>query len=452
MRAVPVLPAGTTPAVTAPRAEAQEAQSARPPEPSSASPATAAPSAASQAAKPAQDSTATQAAAPAPDTAAQAAAEPLRGACPVTPEGLEVEEEDATEDAGDGEESETASASAPTGPVYTADLSDEELKQRWKSDLASLGSIAVGFVHSGRMVNAVRFPKGAEWSVVSPELAWCTQETVDYLTRAIKEVKARNPGAPLIRVNQISAKDGGWLRPHKSHQNGRDVDLGFYYPGNGETVWARDREHYIDPKLNWELLRALVTLTDVQMILVDSRVQKVLYDYALSHGEDKAWLDSLFNPGEKGIIKHAKHHRDHFHVRFFNPRAQELGRRAAPLLAQQPGHNLAMHKVRSGDTLGGIAARYKASVKAIQQANRMRKTFLRIGQMLTVPLRGPCTQCPIPPPVVVPPRRLPPEVKVAAQASASKPEAHCATTAPAAAPAAATPTPAPAEGAAQLTN
>ncbi|WP_233261727.1 penicillin-insensitive murein endopeptidase [Vitiosangium sp. GDMCC 1.1324] len=323
-------------------------------------------------------------------------------------------------DTDEGEAGEaTSSTVVPNGPLYTSEWSDEQLTELWKKHPASLGSISVGFVESGRMVNSVQFPQGEEWIVVSPELAWGTQETVDYVTRAIREVRAQYPKAPQLRVNQISSRDGGYLRPHKSHQNGRDVDLGFYYP-TVDPIRARERERYIDLELNWALLKALAMHADVQMILVDKRVQKVLYDYALRKGENKAWLDSLFNDGAKSLIKHAKRHRDHFHVRFFNPRAQELGRRIAPLLALQPDKNIQMHRVRSGDTLGGIALRYGSSIQGIKKANRMRNTFLRIGQVLSVPLRGPCTRCPVPPPVVVPPRRMPPELEQQAPAVAAK--------------------------------
>lgn len=318
-------------------------------------------------------------------------------------------------DSAEGDEAESSVANAGTPEIqYTADLSDDELKRRWKESPDSLGSVSVGFVHAGRMVNSVRFPEGADWTVVSPEKAWTTTETIEYLTTVIRDLRKRYPQAPLLRVNQISAKDGGYIRPHKSHQAGRDVDLGFYYPG-GNPVQARAREKYIDLTMNWALVKALVTLTDVQVILVDRRVQKVLYDYALKNGEDKAWLDSLFHGGEGSLIKHARGHRDHFHVRFFNPRAQELGRRLAPLLAMQPEHNIAMHRVRSGDTLGAIAIRYNSTVNALRNANRIRGSMLSIGQVLSVPLRGPCTQCPVPPPVVVPPRRLPALAKVDAQ-------------------------------------
>lgn len=343
--------------------------------------------------------------------------------CALSAEDLESDDDsaeagDAEGDVGEGE-TPVVGGEVPTGPLYTADISDEELARRWKGDVASLGSMAVGFAHSGRLVNGVQFPKGDDWIVVSPEIAWGTQESIDFMVAAIKDVRARYPFAPLLRVNGISNKDGGHKRPHKSHQNGRDVDVGFYYP-TVDPIREREREKYMNVPLNWALVRSVVTKTDIQLILVDKRVQKVLYDYALSVGEDKAWLDSLFNPA--GIIRHARRHRDHFHLRFHNPRAQELGRRVQPLLALQPEHNVTTHRVRSGDTLGGIALRYGSTVALIRKANHMRNTFLRAGQRLSVPLRGPCTHCPVPPPVVLPPRNLPPEPKAPMVASTASAE------------------------------
>ncbi|MBZ4400831.1 penicillin-insensitive murein endopeptidase [Myxococcus sp. XM-1-1-1] len=348
-----------------------------------------------------------------------AAEAPAEG-CSLSEEDLEGEDETAEAGEGEGDDGEgetpVVGGEVPTGPLYTADISDEELARRWKDDIASLGSMAVGFAHSGRLVNSVQFPKGegADWLVVQPEIAWGTQESIDYLITAIREVRSRFPEAPPIRVNGISNKEGGYKRPHKSHQNGRDVDVGFYYP-TVDPIREREREKYINVPLNWAFIRAVVTKTDIQLILVDKRVQKVLYDYALSAGEDKAWLDSLFHPA--GIIRHARRHRDHFHLRFHNPKAQELGRRVQPLLSLQPEHNVTTHRIRSGDTLGGIALRYNSSVALIRKANRMKGSFLRAGQRLAVPLRGPCTHCPVPPPFVLPPRMLPPEPKAPLVAS-----------------------------------
>jgi murein endopeptidase len=312
------------------------------------------------------------------------------------------------------------SSSTATGLRYTLDVSETDLQDRWKNAPAALGSISIGFADEGRIINAMQCPAGdgTQYTVVTPSKAFATAETIEYVLTAIRRVVELHPHAPPLRINNMSGPDGGYLRPHRSHQTGRDVDLAFYYPGTADPIRMRAREKAIDPALNWELIKSLVLLTDVEVIWVDYRVQKVIYDYALSIGEHRDWLDSLFNAGPKSLIKHARRHRDHFHVRFYNARAQELGRRVAPLLAERPEQNMMMHRVRSGDTLGAIALKYGSSISAIQKANRMRGTFLRIAQVLRVPLRGPCTKCPVPGAVVVPPRRLPPpELQLTSTAS-----------------------------------
>ena len=137
---------------------------------------------------------------------------------------------------------------------------------------------------------------------------------------------------PAKRAHRQAARHGGYVRPHKSHQSGRDVDLGFFYDADAGSTHIRDRRPVMDAALNWSLLRELVTRADVQVVLVDRRIGTFLHDYALSIGEDPAWLRSLF-VGPQPLIQHARRHRDHFHVRFFSPRSQELGRRVQPLLA-----------------------------------------------------------------------------------------------------------------------
>lgn len=292
------------------------------------------------------------------------------------------------------------------GLHYTADLDDAALEEAWERNRESLGSLSVGFAHQGRLINAVQFPEGEGYVVVRPAAAWATQETVEAVQAAIARVRAQFPDAHPLRVNQISGPEGGWLRPHRSHQSGRDVDLAFYYP-TPDPIRVRAREEVIDVEKTYALVEALITETDVQLILVDRRVIKVLLDHAKTLDRDPEWLASIFS-GPNALVRHARGHRDHLHVRFYNPRAQELGRRVVPLLAKSAESHVIVHRVRSGDTLGHIALRYGTTVRALQKENGMRGTFLKLGQRLRVRLRGPCTQCPTPPPMVVPPRRLPP--------------------------------------------
>jgi murein endopeptidase len=320
----------------------------------------------------------------------------------------QADADEADEGVDDAESEAGAVTAAAPGIHYTGDLSDDELARRWREQLDALGSISVGFADQGRLINPVHMPEDPAWVCARPDLAWGTQETVDSLSTAFRAVHAQFPKSVPARLSHIGAKNGGYLRPHKSHQSGRDADIAFFYKKDQAPGGRGKRERFIDPVRSWALLRALITQTDVQLILVDRGIQDVLRKYALAAGEDRAWLDRVFRSGKASIVQHARNHRDHFHARFFAPRSQELGRRIAPLLAQRDDQNLIVHRVKRGQTLGTIARVYATTVTAILKANRLHKTFLSLDQRLLIPLRKPCTRCPVPPAVVVPARCLPP--------------------------------------------
>jgi LysM repeat protein len=143
----------------------------------------------------------------------------------------------------------------------------------------------------------------------------------------------------------------------------------------------------------------------------------LLYAEALEEGEDRAWLDDVFGrAGDKGIVQHVRRHKDHFHVRFYNPRAQERGRIVYPVLVETGAAPppTVTHRVRRGETLGHLARRYGTSASAIRAANGIRGSQLRAGRAYTIPVRR------VPPdqgPLVVPPRRVPPPPVATASAA-----------------------------------
>lgn len=315
---------------------------------------------------------------------------------------------DESADTGEAEVA-TEAPAEDSGNLYSADLSDAELAELFSKHPEELGSVSFGLVEAGRLMNGVQVPQGDAWTVVDANNAWGTRETVEFILDAATRVHDQFPAMPPLRINHIGRKNGGYLRPHQSHQAGRDVDIGFFYPaGEDPGHLSKRRMDVMDLPTNWALIKTLVAHADVQFILVDRRIQARLYDFALKLGESKAWLDRLFHAGAASLIRHARGHRDHFHVRFFSPRSQELGRRIQPMLSKQPDENLTIYRVKKGDTLGGIALRFNSSVKLIQKANGMTNTSLRVGRTLNVPLRGPCTNCPLPPALNVPARCLPP--------------------------------------------
>ena len=289
--------------------------------------------------------------------------------------------------------------------------SEQQIKDALARDPASLGSMSIGQPGAGALFNGVQMPAGDHWVLEDPRHAWGTRETVDYLTAAIDAVSDKFPDTPPMYIGHISAECGGHLSPHISHQAGRDVDVSYYYL-DGARWYARATAQNLDRARTWAFVRALVTRTDVQLILMDQSVQKLVKDYALSAGEDPEWVDSLFHgkPGKfRPIIIHVPGHATHIHVRFFNPIAQETGRRAYHALVArglvQPPTRYLTHTVKKGETLGMLARKYHTTVAAIRRANGMHKNLIRVRQAVRIPQKGGAS---VPVRVAVPPRRLPP--------------------------------------------
>ncbi len=57
-------------------------------------------------------------------------------------------------------------------------------------------------------------------------------------------------------------------------------------------------------------------------------------------------------------------------------------------ISQLPQRSYIRHRVRSGQTLSTIARRYRTSVRKIMRANNMRRTMIRAGRTIKIPVRG----------------------------------------------------------------
>jgi penicillin-insensitive murein endopeptidase len=296
-------------------------------------------------------------------------------------------------------------------PLDDADVA--ELERRLRADPASLGSITIGQPSAGALFNAEQMPPGDRWVLVDPAHAWGTRETIDYLIASIEAVHSQFPDSHPLYIGHISAKRGGPLSPHVSHQAGRDVDLSYFYDDEKSARWyARAHAKNLDRARTWAFVRALVTLTDVELILIDASLQKLLREHALSIGEDPEWVESLFRgkPGKlRPLIVHAKGHATHLHVRFYNPIAQETAHRTFELLVERglvkPPTLFVKHRVKKGETLGMLARKYKSTVRAIRDANGLRSNLIRAGRDYRIPKRGGVAA---PPHAAIPERRLPP--------------------------------------------
>jgi LysM repeat protein/murein endopeptidase len=186
-------------------------------------------------------------------------------------------------------------------------------------------TISLGEPHRGNLISGVTFPSQLPgYNVRDEERSYTTPEVIGALLDAFETFGEQYPSSCELFMGDFSRDGGGWLRHHKSHQNGRDVDMGMYARGNVslDRFIPMNSENLDIPK-TWTLVQSLLATQRVERIFVDTSIQRLLYDYALSTGVDSGYLDRLFlNAGAKvpqAIIQHEPGHRDHLHVRFFAP-------------------------------------------------------------------------------------------------------------------------------------
>lgn len=308
----------------------------------------------------------------------------------------------------------TSPGSKPKASVKTAAKRAEPAQSpRPKASLATLGSISVGRPEAGVLVNGVRMPASPDWVVTAPEHAYGTEETVEQLGRCVRKVRARFAGSPAVMLGSISKREGGYVPPHKSHRSGRDADVYFFRKPGAKWYQAATRAD-LDLPRTWALLRCFVSEADVDLVLIDQRVQGWLEDYALGRGEPRAWVTSLFHDGpgpERAVVRDAPGHVAHMHVRFVSARSRQRAITHYDRLVAAgriAGGSISVkHTVKPGETLGSLAKKYKISVRELQRLNALGSTRIRAGQELEVsrkssPLRG------VKEPIRVPPRRVPP--------------------------------------------
>jgi len=174
-------------------------------------------------------------------------------------------------------------------------------------------------------------PAGLSQVFRRPERAWGTQTTILLTERAISETLDAFPDEHILAIGDISAPSGGTITQHRSHQSGRDIDVGLFYrekPAGYPASFVHADEDNLDCAATFKLLESFLATADddggVQMIFLDFDVQGVLYDWALDHGISERRLERIFQyphgrGSGDGIVRHEPNHDNHMHVRFKCP-------------------------------------------------------------------------------------------------------------------------------------
>lgn len=176
----------------------------------------------------------------------------------------------------------------------------------WTGQQFTNVSLALGAPWAGRLKNGVPLPpRGEGYYFARYRGNWGT----DALVRGIQWMGSRMKalGHQDMEVWDLSNKDGGQIRNHKSHQNGCDVDIAFYRTSRG-----------FDTARNWDLLVSALENPHFQVSNVF--VAGHLAGQLVKHGQETLGPRHPLVLKARSVMSHEPNHEDHFHIRIHPPR------------------------------------------------------------------------------------------------------------------------------------
>lgn len=158
---------------------------------------------------------------------------------------------------------------------------------------------------------------------------WGTSELVSMIVATGRDMNSRYPGRDRLQVEDMSAREGGDITDHASHENGLDVDIQFYkldgreHVSEGRGAYRQFAQSMVNPdgtvsgnfdvERNYELMKSLFRHGRVARIFIDSKLKASLCRYAREKGELQSAANVLRN------LVHVPNHQDHIHVRLQCP-------------------------------------------------------------------------------------------------------------------------------------
>lgn len=181
------------------------------------------------------------------------------------------------------------------------------------------GAQSYGRPEAGRLLNAVQVPDSPLYTKRSPNLLWGSTHAIGVVMGSIARFRYETGYEGRIQLNSMSLRRGRHFAPHRSHQSGRDIDIHMpLLPGVAYTNDPGPDE--IDWQASWELIRSMLETDTVVYIFLNQELQRHLYEAARALGESHEalaevieWADGRY---KRTIIRHAKGHDGHIHVRF----------------------------------------------------------------------------------------------------------------------------------------
>lgn len=215
---------------------------------------------------------------------------------------------------------------------------NSELPKKYQRSPFSLMSLTVGLPNSGFQIRSKMLrPSGNLWiQEKSRQYNYGHPALVLMLKRTAKQIARQSPGSVLL-LGDLSREHGGRLSGHRSHQSGRDADIGFFVtdldgkPKNAKKLRifkasgrAKDGSPLLfDDYRNWLLIQLWLkdTRAQLQYVFVARHLRRRLLDFAQARPAFRKYTDraaKFLRQPSNGLP-----HDDHFHVRIACPERQQ---------------------------------------------------------------------------------------------------------------------------------
>jgi len=181
------------------------------------------------------------------------------------------------------------------------------------------GAVGIGPPQSGRLINGVQLPKHGAYQLKLPPSAFGTTHAVAHVVLAMDEFVKRSGYSRKLMIGSMSAKHGGPLSGHVSHQTGRDLDIRLPLLAS-VPEWSPVVPSRVDWQALWHLLEAFAATGQVVVVFLDYDMQEHLYKAATAMGVAEVDRKRVLqwprgNKAHLGFVRHSPGHLAHIHVR-----------------------------------------------------------------------------------------------------------------------------------------
>ncbi len=176
------------------------------------------------------------------------------------------------------------------------------------------GGVSVGLPQNGRLKDGIALPPSDLYTVRFPAWAYGTSLTIQSLIQGIQMFRDESGFSGPLYIGALSRQSGRKLKPHRSHQSGRDADvrLPALPPFQSQAELAPSQ---IDWAATWALVEALLRTERVEIMFLERPLKRRLREAAYMMGASDTRIREAMRR-----IHDEPGHDSHVHVRFIcNP-------------------------------------------------------------------------------------------------------------------------------------